>query len=136
MIGTLLLSLTMGIGRAILPVVDIESARMLSAVEFVNPELLIIVTIYGFVRLLVMLPCIWISLGKKSDKIISRMGISDDIDFGDSKIKDVKLHVSEKPGFAMKLLGELDPALELRSPNIDIQSDQRMAKHLRHLLNR
>jgi hypothetical protein len=55
MIGTLLLSLTMGIGRAILPVVDIESARMLSAVEFVNPELLIIVSIYGFVRLLVML---------------------------------------------------------------------------------
>jgi hypothetical protein len=45
----------MGIGRAILPVVDIESARMLSAVEFVNPELLIIVSIYGFVRLLVML---------------------------------------------------------------------------------
>jgi hypothetical protein len=36
-------------------VVDIESARMLSAVEFVNPELLIIVSIYGFVRLLVML---------------------------------------------------------------------------------
>jgi hypothetical protein len=110
----------MGMGRAILPVVDIESARMLSAVEFVNPELLIIVSIYGFVRLLVMLPCIWISLGKKSDKIISRMGISDDIDFGDSKIKELKLHVSDKPGFGMKLLVKLDPALELRSPNIDI----------------
>ena len=88
-------------GRAILPVVDIESARMLSAVEFVNPELLIIVSIYGFVRLLVMLPCIWISLGKKSDKIISRMGISDDIDFGDSKIKELKLL-----NFALKKLNK------------------------------
>ena len=55
---------------------------------------------------------------------------------GDSKIKDVKLHVSDKPGFGMKLLGKLDPALELRSPNIDIQSDQRRAKHRPHLLNR
>jgi hypothetical protein len=55
MIGTMRLPLTMWIGRAILLVVDIESARMLSAVEFVNPELLIIVSIYGFVRLLVML---------------------------------------------------------------------------------
>ena len=30
--------------------------------------------------------------------------ISDDIDFGDYKIKDGKLHVSNKPGFGMKLL--------------------------------
>ncbi|MDP7626134.1 MAG: hypothetical protein QF493_14465, partial [Rhodospirillales bacterium] len=30
--------------------------------------------------------------------------ISDDIDFGDYEIKDGKLHVSEKPGFGMKLL--------------------------------
>lgn len=30
--------------------------------------------------------------------------ISDDIDFGDYKIKDGKLHVSSKPGFGMKLL--------------------------------
>ena len=30
--------------------------------------------------------------------------ISDDIDYGDYKIKEGKIQVSEKPGFGMKLL--------------------------------
>lgn len=75
MIGTLLLALSMGIGRALLPDEDISFTRALHASNLNDPELLIAITIYGIVSLLVKLPCIWISLGEKAEKIKSRIGL-------------------------------------------------------------
>lgn len=75
MIGTLLLALTMGIGRAMLPDEDIRFRRALDASSLNEPEPLIAITIYGIVSLLVKLPCIWISLGEKTEKIKSKIGV-------------------------------------------------------------
>ncbi len=75
MIGTLLLALSMGIGRAMLPDEDISFTRVLHASGLDNAEPLIAITIYGIVSLLVKLPCIWISLGEKAEKIKSKIGL-------------------------------------------------------------
>lgn len=40
-----------------------------------EPELLFAITLYGVVSLLVKLPCIWISLGEKAEKIESRISL-------------------------------------------------------------
>ncbi|WP_442511493.1 hypothetical protein SH528x_003174 [Novipirellula sp. SH528] len=73
MIGTMLLALSMGIGRAILPDEEISFTRALQASALNQPELLFAITMYGIVSLLVKLPCIWISLGEKTEKIKSRI---------------------------------------------------------------
>ena len=75
MIGTLLLALGMGISRGILPDEDISLAGILLASPLREAEPLIAISIYGVVSLLVKLPCIWISLGEKEDKIKSRIGV-------------------------------------------------------------
>lgn len=75
MIGTLLLAVSMGIGRAMLPYENIHFARALEASGLVNAQACILIAIFGVVSLLVKLPCIWISLGEKADKIISRIGM-------------------------------------------------------------
>ena len=75
MIGTLLLALSMGIARALLPNEEISFARALRASSLNRPEPLIAIAIYGIVSLLVKLPCIWISLGEKAEKIQSRIGL-------------------------------------------------------------
>ncbi len=75
MTGTLLLALSMAIGRAMLPTDDISFARALSASELDDPELLVVITIYGIVSLLVKLPCIWIALGEPAKRIKLGIGI-------------------------------------------------------------
>ncbi|EMI21642.1 membrane protein [Rhodopirellula maiorica SM1] len=74
MIGTLLLAMTMGIGRVMLPSDEISFTRALHASSLNEPELLFAITLYGIISLLVKLPCIWISLGEKAEKIRSRIG--------------------------------------------------------------
>ena len=66
--------MTMGIGRAMLPDEDISFTRALHASSLHRPEPLIAISIYGVVSLLVKLPCIWISLGEKAERIQSRIG--------------------------------------------------------------
>ncbi|WP_345681795.1 hypothetical protein [Novipirellula caenicola] len=73
MIGTLLLAMTMGIGRGMLTGEDINFTRALYASGLHEPELLFVISLYGVVSLLVKLPCIWISLGEKAEKIPSRI---------------------------------------------------------------
>lgn len=73
MIGTLLLALTMAIGRAMLPNEEISFTRAIHASSLNRPEPLIAITIYGIISLLVKLPCIWIALGEESEKIRSRI---------------------------------------------------------------
>lgn len=75
MIGTLLLAMTMGIGRGMLTGEDISVARALHASGLDSPEPLFAITLYGMVSLLVKLPCIWIALGEKAEKIRSRIGV-------------------------------------------------------------
>jgi hypothetical protein len=75
MIGTMLLALTMGIGRAMLRDEHISLTRVLDASPHNEPELLFVMSIYGVISLLVKLPCIWISLGEKAERIKSRIGV-------------------------------------------------------------
>ncbi|MEM9588638.1 MAG: hypothetical protein AAGA03_15255, partial [Planctomycetota bacterium] len=75
LIGTLFLAVTMGIGRAMLPGDGISISRALQASSLDEAEPLFAVTLFGVVSLLVKLPCIWISLGERSEKIMSRIGI-------------------------------------------------------------
>ncbi len=75
MIGTLLLAISMGIGHAMFPDEDISFTRALQASSLNGPDSFIPIAIFGFVSLLVKLPCIWISLGEKKDKIKSRIGV-------------------------------------------------------------
>jgi hypothetical protein len=75
MIGTLLLALSMGIGLAMLSDEQISFPRAFAASGLNEPQLLIAITIFGIISLLVKLPCIWISLGEKAEKIISRIGL-------------------------------------------------------------
>jgi len=75
MIGTLLLALTMGVGRAMFPGEDLSFVRAVEASVLDEPEPLAAITIYGIVSLLVKLPCIWISLGEKTERIRSRIGV-------------------------------------------------------------
>ncbi|TWT94563.1 hypothetical protein Pla52n_53840 [Stieleria varia] len=75
MVGTLLLALSMGIGRAMMPDEEIELIRVWRDSLFSHPEPLIAITIFGIVSLLVKLPCIWISLGEKTERIKSRIGL-------------------------------------------------------------
>ena len=73
MIGTLLLALTMGIGRAMLLGEQVDLERAVRASQLHRLEPLAATTIYGIVSLLVKLPCIWISLGEEREKIRSRI---------------------------------------------------------------
>lgn len=73
MIGTLLLALSMGIGRAMLPGEDISFGLALQASALSQPEPLIAISIYGIVSLAVKLPCIWIALGEEAENIPSRV---------------------------------------------------------------
>lgn len=75
MIGTLLLALSMGIGRAMLPGQDLSLARAVEASGLDRPDILLPIVVFGFVSLLVKLPCIWISLGEKKEKIKFRIGL-------------------------------------------------------------
>ena len=73
MIGTLLLALALAIGRAMLAGEEISFARAMRAANLNQAEPFIALTIFGIVSLLVKLPCIWISLGEKTENIKSRI---------------------------------------------------------------
>ncbi len=73
MIGTLLLALSMGIGRAMLLGEDVTFSRALRSSGLTEAEPLFALSVYGVVSLLVKLPCIWISLGEKAEKIQGRI---------------------------------------------------------------
>ena len=73
MIGTFLLAMSMGIGRAMLPDEDIHFSNAIHASGLDSAEPLIATVVYGIVSLLVKLPCIWISLGEKAEKIPLRI---------------------------------------------------------------
>lgn len=75
MIGTLLLALSMGIVRAMLPHEEISLEGVLQSSGLMKGEASILIAVFGVVSLLVKLPCIWISLGEKADKIIPRIGV-------------------------------------------------------------
>ncbi|XZE53723.1 hypothetical protein SH139x_005490 [Planctomycetaceae bacterium SH139] len=75
MIGMLLLALSLGIGRAMLPDEDFSLSRAVRASVLGELEGLIAITIYGIASLLVKLPCIWIALGEKIERIKSRIGV-------------------------------------------------------------
>jgi len=66
MLGIFLLSLSLGIGRAIIP---FEGISRISSLQN-DPEFLVIISIYGLVSSLVTIPCIWISLKVDMDKVI------------------------------------------------------------------
>ena len=66
MLGIFLLSLSLGIGRAIIP---FEGISQISSLQN-DPEFLVIISIYGLVSSLVTIPCIWISLKVDMDKVI------------------------------------------------------------------
>lgn len=75
MIGTLLLALSLGIGRAMFPDENFSLSRAVRASVLGELEGLIAITIYGIASLLVKLPCIWIALGEKTERIKSRIGV-------------------------------------------------------------
>ncbi len=75
MIGTLLIALSLGIVRAILPVTGINLFEAMRSSLFNQAEGLTVITIFSVVSLLVKLPCIWISLGEQRSKVLSRIGI-------------------------------------------------------------
>jgi hypothetical protein len=74
MVGTLLLALSMAVARVMLPNgEEISFERAVRAGGFDKPVLLLVISIYGVVSLLVKLPCIWIALGEKAEKIGARI---------------------------------------------------------------
>lgn len=75
MIGTCLLAISIRIGMVLLPAEGISFTRALRASSLNNAEELGGLTIYGVASLLVKLPCIWIALGEKTEKIKSRIGL-------------------------------------------------------------
>jgi hypothetical protein len=75
MIGTLLLAVSMGIGRAMLKGEDISFIGAMQTSIFRDAEGCILIATYGVVSLLVKLPCIWISLGVEREKIPSRIAV-------------------------------------------------------------
>lgn len=75
MLGTLLLAITLAIGRAMLSSDEINLALALRASGLVRSEPIIALMIYGVVSLLVKLPCIWIALGERQEAIRSRIEI-------------------------------------------------------------
>ena len=66
MLGIFLLSLSLGIGRAIVP---FEGISQYLSLQY-DPEFWVIIWIYGLVSSLVTIPCIWISLKVDMDKVI------------------------------------------------------------------
>ena len=74
MIGTLLLAMSMAIGRAVLPDDEISVVGALRASGLDELDFQLAITLYGIVSLLVKLPCVWISLGERADRIPSRIG--------------------------------------------------------------
>ncbi|WP_153556613.1 hypothetical protein [Roseimaritima sediminicola] len=75
LVGTLLLAISMGIGRAMLAGEELSLLRAWEASGLAEPQLLILISIYGVVSLLVKLPCIWISLGAKPQRILRLIGV-------------------------------------------------------------
>lgn len=75
MIGTLLLAISMGIGRVMLLGEEVSFARAWHASSLDRAELFFAVMIYGIVSLLVKLPCIWISLAGTVERIKAKIGV-------------------------------------------------------------
>lgn len=75
MIGMCLLAISMRIGLVLLPTEDISLTVALRTSGLNDLEPFVALTIYGVVSLLVKLPCIWISLGEKAERIGSRTGL-------------------------------------------------------------
>ena len=73
MIGTLLLALSMGIGRVMLLGQDVSIALAIEASDLDRPDIWIPIMVFGVVSLLVKLPCIWIALGARREEIIVRV---------------------------------------------------------------
>jgi hypothetical protein len=75
MLGTLLLAASLGIGRMMLPYEEIDLIRVIQASFFLDRDAVLVLSIFGVISLLVKLPCIWISLAEKREKIPFKIGI-------------------------------------------------------------
>ncbi|MEM1070115.1 MAG: hypothetical protein AAGI63_14530, partial [Planctomycetota bacterium] len=76
MLGTFLLAISMGVGRVMLRGEDdVSLLRAIEESELTDTTLLFATTLYGVISLAVKLPCIWIALGEKIEKIPSRVGV-------------------------------------------------------------
>ncbi len=75
MIGTMLIAISLGIVRVMLPMGEISFFRGIEASIFSQRQGLVVISIFGVISLLVKLPCIWISLGEKREKIPAWIGI-------------------------------------------------------------
>jgi hypothetical protein len=74
MLGTLLLAVSMGIGRWMLRGEAIDLVSVMQKSIFNQRYGLFLLSIYGVISLLVKLPCIWISLGEKHENVGSMIG--------------------------------------------------------------
>lgn len=75
MIGMVPLALSLGICRMMLPDEGVSFMRALTASGLNNVVPFMVIMIFGIVSLLVKLPCIWIALGEKVEKIKLRIGL-------------------------------------------------------------
>ena len=75
MIGMVPLALSLSICRMMLPDEEVSFMGALTASGLDNVVPFIVIMVFGIVSLLVKLPCIWIALGEKVEKIKSRIGL-------------------------------------------------------------
>ena len=75
MIGMVPLALSLSICRMMLPDEKVSFMRAFAASGLDNVVPFIAIMVFGIVSLLVKLPCIWIALGEKVEKIKSRIGL-------------------------------------------------------------
>ena len=75
MIGTLLLAVTMAIGRAVLPDEPIDLQLALRSSGLGDGEPLFAICVFGVISLLVKLPCIWIALAQDNEKLPASIAI-------------------------------------------------------------
>lgn len=72
LIGMTLLAVSMAIARAMLPDEPLDLQAAVDATILDDPQGPLFLLIYGVVSLLIKLPCIWIGLGTKPERIVSR----------------------------------------------------------------
>ena len=70
MLGIAMLAISMGIVRSLVPADGISLMGALERSIFGNAAAMISTTVFGVVSLIVKLPCIWIGLGQKQQRIV------------------------------------------------------------------
>ena len=70
MLGIAMLAISMGIVRSLVPADGISLMGALERSIFGNVEAMISTTVFGVVSLIVKLPCIWIGLGQKQERLV------------------------------------------------------------------